>query len=149
MTSRPVRGVQLECPIVPLTQTIPFRVAFTFALILTLLAFAACDRPSGSPEIRLVNQGSIPLENVLVRFPSQTETYGVIPPNGATDYRRIERSYSLAYIEAAVAGQRAVLQPIDYVGDKLLRPGRYTFALAYNEQAQSDLDRLRFEFIRD
>jgi hypothetical protein len=52
-------------------------------------------------------------------------------------------------VEATVAGQQAILRPIDHVGDKLLGGGRYTYSLTVNPQARSAHDRLRFEFIRE
>lgn len=113
------------------------------ALILTSLWLTAC----GDPHIRIANRSNVPLENVRVRFPSQTEDYGTIPPDAVTEYRKIKRAYSTPYIETTVGGQQATLRPIDHVGDKLLRGGRYTYSLGVNAQAQSALDRLRFEFI--
>jgi hypothetical protein len=89
------------------------------------------------------------MENVVVTFPSQTERYGTVAPGGVTAYRSIERTYSYAKIEATINGQPAVLQPIDFVGETLLGPGRYTYSLDYNLQAQSQFDRFRFQFIED
>jgi len=114
-------------------------------LLIALLCLTAC----GNPHIRLANRSAVALENVIVRFPSQTESYGTLPPNSATPYREIQQAYSYAYIEATVSGRKAVLQPIDYVGEKLLRGGKYTYALTVNEQAEAAFDRLRLEFIRD
>ena len=77
-----------------------------------------------------------------MQFPSQTEEYGNIPPREATEYRVVKESYRYAYIEAVVGGKRAVLQPIDYVGEKKLGPGEYTYELSINQKATSEYDRL-------
>lgn len=114
-------------------------------LILASVSLTAC----GDPQIRVANRSTVPLEKVRIRFPSQTEDYGTIPPNAITEYRKIKRAYSTPYVEATVAGQEAILRPIDHVGDKLLGGGRYTYSLTVNPQAQSAHDRLRFEFIRE
>ena len=113
--------------------------------LVVLICLTAC----GKPHIRLANRSAVPMENVIVRFPSQTESYGTIPPNSATPYREIQKAYSYAYIEATVNGRKAVLQPIDFVGEKLLGGGKYTYALTANEQAETEHQRLRLEFIRD
>lgn len=117
-------------------------------LIVLILASVSL-KAWGDPQIRVANRSNVPLENVRIRFPSQTEHYGTIPPDGVTEYRAIKRAYSTPYVEATVAGEQAILRPIDHVGDKLLQGGRYTYALTVNPQAQSAYDRLRFEFVRE
>ena len=88
-------------------------------------------------EIRVANRSRVAIENVRVQFPSQTEIYGTIPPNGVTDYRVIKKAYRYARIEAVVAGVPAVLQPIDYVGESELKAGRYTYVLTIHPRATS------------
>jgi hypothetical protein len=85
------------------------------------------------------------MENVRVEFPSQTEVYGAIPPNGVTGYRVIKKAYRYAYIEAVVGGEPAVIQPIDYVGERELKAGKYTYVLTINARASSKYDRLRLK----
>lgn len=115
------------------------------ALILVSASLTAC----GNPQIRIANRSAVPLENVRVRFPSQTEEYGTILPNAATEYRDIQKAYGTPNIEATVAGQPAILQPIDHVGDTPLGWGKYTYAVTVNDQAQSPHDRIRLEVIRE
>lgn len=115
------------------------------ALLIILFCLMGC----GKPQIQVANQSGLVLEDVRVVFPSQRENYGTIQPHSVTGYREIEVAYGHAYIEAMVNGERGVLQPIDYVGDKLLGGGRYTYALSVNEKATSELDRLRFTFLHD
>ena len=117
--------------------------AFIYLCSLLMCGFA------GKPQIRVANHGTAVLENVIVRFPAQEEKYGTIPAKGATAYREIEQAYRYAYIEATVQGEKVVLQPIDYVGEQLLGGGKYTYALTYNDKAETKYDRLRFELIRD
>jgi len=88
-------------------------------------------------EIRVANRSRVAIENVRVQFPSQTEVYGTIPPNGVTDYRVVKKAYRYARIEAVVAGKPALLQPIDYVGESELKAGRYTYVLTIDARATS------------
>jgi hypothetical protein len=92
--------------------------------------------------IRVANRSDVELRDVIVKYPSQTEKYGNLPPNEVSGFRRITRAYSYAYIQAVVDGKEAVIQPEDYVGERLLRPGSYTYALAYNPAATDKYDRL-------
>ena len=119
------------------------------AVGLMLLVGGCSSTEIRSTEIRLVNRSDVPLENVVVEFPSGTERFGTIPPRGATDYRQVERAYGYAYVEATIEGQPAVLQPIDYVGESLLGTGQFTYALTYNKDANSKHERLTLELVRE
>lgn len=112
-------------------------------LALTLSVTACSGR--GSPvDIRVRNVSTVVMEDVVVGFPrgaggggpvapGQAEagevSYGTVEPEAVTPYRLIERAYRYAYVEAVVEGRRVVLQPIDYVGEEPLGPGRYTYEL--------------------
>jgi hypothetical protein len=86
-------------------------------------------------EIRIANRSRVAIENVRVQFPSQTEVYGTIPPNGVTDYRVVKKAYRYAPIKAVVSGVPAGFQPIDYVGESELKAGRYTYVLTIHPRA--------------
>ena len=88
-------------------------------------------------EIRIANHSRVALENVRVLFPSQSEVYGTIPPNGVTDYRVVKKAYRYAPIKAVAAGVPAGFLPIDYVGESELKAGRYTYVLTINARATS------------
>lgn len=113
---------------------------------LFLLWFVPVD---GEIKIRIANRSNVPIEKVRVQFPSQTEEYGNIRPREVSEYRVVKESYRYAYIEAVVEGKRAVLQPIDYVGEKKLRSGSYTYELSINQKATSEYDRLKLACRKD
>jgi len=115
---------------------------FVFAVFVSLLT--SC----GNLYIRVANRSNTTIESVRVAFPSQTEDYGTIQAHSATDFRKICQAYRYAYIEAVVDGQVAVLRPRDYVGEKPLSGGKYTYALTVIETAESKHDRLRLELVR-
>ena len=100
-------------------------------------------------EIRIANRSRVAMENVRVQFPSQTEVYGTIPPNGVTDYRVVKKAYRYARIDAVVAGAPAVLQPIDYVGESELKAGRYTYVLTIDARAPSKVYGLRLKLRKE
>ena len=104
---------------------------------------------SADPEIRVANRSNVPIEQVRIQFPSQTEEYGTIPPQGVTEYRVVKLAYRYARIEAKVRGEEVLLQPIDYVGEKQLRGGKYTYVLTVNEKATSKYTRLKLELRKD
>jgi hypothetical protein len=85
--------------------------------------------PGGSVEIRIANQSDVDFDVVIVGFPYGQEEYGAVSAGGVTGYREVENAYRYAYVEVHVDGDTFVLQPVDYVGEVLLPPGRYTYAL--------------------
>lgn len=93
----------------------------------------------------MANRSDVPLNEVVVKFPSHTEEYGNIAPHDVTDYRTVQRAYPYAYVEVLVEGKQAILQPYDYTGERLLSAGQYTYALRYNPEATGEHDRLRFQ----
>ena len=105
--------------------------------ILLLLALsstaAACGlsaAPAEPTQIRVANHSSRDFDRVLIGFPSQQEEYGRIASGGVSVYRAVAEAYRYAYVEVQVDTSRLVLQPIDYVGESLLGPGRFTYVLS-------------------
>lgn len=85
--------------------------------------------PDGPVEVRVANASEIAFEGVLVDFAGEAVSYGSIGAGTASEYRRVERAYRYAYVELTAGGREHVLQPIDYVGEKTLPPGRYTYEI--------------------
>jgi hypothetical protein len=123
------------------------RLTRAFALAFASLFLAAGCAPTKSPQpstvqIRLKNAGTVPIENIRVNFQGQTETFDTLAPGANSPYRTIAKTYRYAYIEATVAGQRAIVQPEDFVGETLLPSGKYTWTLATDPAATQPYGRI-------
>ena len=44
-----------------------------------------------------------------------------------SEYRQVDAAYGYAYTEAFSNERRFILQPIDFLGEKFLKPGAYTY----------------------
>lgn len=99
------------------------------AVVLSALACDSPFGPEGDVEIRIANNSSFAFQRVDVVFPEDEVSYGAVPAHGATSYHSVETAYRYAYIEVQVDGEELIIQPIDYVGETPLEPGRYTYAL--------------------
>ena len=119
------------------------------AVVPCIAAILLMGCSDGHPMIRITNDSSVTMENVLVKFPGQAERYGDIPPNVSTEYRKVDRAYRYAYIEVVVKGEKAVIQPKDFVGEQLLDPGRYSYILSYDSKSGSKFSRLRLKLAED
>ena len=109
------------------------------------LALAACGNitSNGATEIRVANRSGRDFDRVTVQFTEKVEDYGSVGRGEATAYRNVGPAYSYARIEVQTGGATVVLQPIDFVGEKLLGPGRFTYAL------DTDGQTLLLELVRD
>jgi hypothetical protein len=112
------------------------------AILLHVLV-ASCDNPfaaSGDIEIRISNESSVAFDDVDVVFPEDSVDYGLVPAHGRSAYRGVSVAYRYALIIVKVGGQERRLQPIDYVGETELRPGRYTYLLDLTTEGHLTLD---------
>ena len=100
-----------------------------------LAVFRAADEPSSAPAtsvlIRIRNDAAIDFDRVQANFPFGPEIdYGPLPADGTSEYEPVDRAYRYAFLRVQLAdGRELVYQPIDYVGETLLPPGRYTYVL--------------------
>lgn len=98
----------------------------------TLLARFGAAHPSGEAvQVRVRNASGQDLTQIRVGFPDGTRSgFGQLAPGAASDYVDTTGPvYGYAYVEAWVDGRKLVVQPIDYVGETPLAPGRYTYVL--------------------
>ena len=120
------------------------RSSLSIGLVL-LLAHYGCDSPlvpwsDGDVEVRVANLSSFAFERVDVAFPDNEVSYGAIASHGTSSYRAVDKAYRYAYIEVQIAGEELVIQPIDYVGERLLSPGKYTYQLNVTVEGHLTLD---------
>ena len=97
-----------------------------------VVALASCDSPfgpTGDVNVRVANNSSFAFSRVEVVFPENEVDYGSVRANGVSEYEPVETAYRYAYIEVEVGGEVLKIQPIDYVGERPLGPGRYTYLL--------------------
>jgi hypothetical protein len=107
------------------------------------LAVMSCDSPfspTGDVQVRVSNESSFAFGDVEVTFPENHVDYGVVAANGVSEYRRVTKAYGYALIVVQVGGEELRIQPIDYLGESLLPPGRYTYALNVTIEGQLTLD---------
>lgn len=86
-------------------------------------------------QIRIQNSSEYNLENIRVSFPEEEISYGTLAPGQSSEFRKVSKAYRYAYIESEIEGEKAVLQPIDYVGEDFLDEGKYTYQLFVHEES--------------
>src|SRR5262245_42922309 len=99
--------------------------------------------------VRIHNASDRVFDSVLVNFRGKEENYGRIPAGEVSNYRTVARAYSYAYIRVKFGEETAVFQPIDYVGESTLRPGRYTYRLTLQKRNSGEGYNLGLELVVD
>lgn len=59
----------------------------------------------------------------------EKKTIEKITPHQSTDYLNFENAYRYAFVELKINGDTFTIQPIDYLGEEKLDPGRYTYEI--------------------
>jgi hypothetical protein len=94
----------------------------------------ASGGPRGRVEIRIRNGSALDFEQVRVHLPDEPEVdYGPVPRGGVTAFRATSRAYRYAGFTVKAGGQELSLQPIDYLGERELPAGRYTYVLGVDD----------------
>ena len=108
-------------------------------LIAAALALGGCvsGPPADETLVRIHNAGARTLDSVRVDFGERSVSYGRLAPGQTSQYRPAGTAYRYAYMEAMVDGQRMIFQPIDYVGETPLGPGRHTYHVTVDAPTRS------------
>jgi hypothetical protein len=122
-----------------MTNKLLFPLSWIFLLV-TAVACTSAREPADGVWIRIGNKSSMNFDRVTVNFPSGQVEYGRVEKGASTDYRRAEKAYGYAQIEVLASGKTFTLQPQDYMGERPLDPGRYTYALKLNDGGDLVLD---------
>jgi hypothetical protein len=125
----------------------------SLTVLMLLFSILACsDKQEAEPKstavkIRLRNTSAHDYTDVLVRTGGGEFNYGNIKPNENTVYHDFEYAYSYAYVRLKITDESFVIQPIDFVGEKKLESGNYTYEIGKDESSQSP--RLTISLVAD
>ena len=111
------------------------------AILLALLFLSGCqgvqsgETCSGERHIciRVDNASDFDFESFKVNFSGQMVEFGQVDAGQISAYRKVEVAYRYAATEAFSDERRFILQPIDFVGERTLLPGRYTYRYYVDE----------------
>ena len=115
------------------------RNALTFMLLSLLVAGCSGSADPINPlppdvplGIRVENATGRTFEAITVQFSEQVENYGKLEAGAASEYRAVDEAYRYAAVEIDFGSATARIQPVDFVGETLLPPGRYTYRFTPN-----------------
>ncbi len=107
-------------------------------------------RTDAKVRIRLHNLDSIALTDVHVQWPVDSAHFDAIPAKAYTDYVAVGSAYRYAYIKAHAGKRVWICQPMDFVGETTLAPGRYTYEISPAAvMEEKSMGFLRIELLTD
>ena len=110
------------------------RLTYACAMLCLLFITLFCSKEDNTTiEVRLKNVSEYGMTNIFVATGGGENVYGDLEPNMFSDYRTYEFGYGYAYFSVTIEGEEFVIQPTDYVGEKKLVSGRYTYEVGLFE----------------
>nr|WP_315153182.1 hypothetical protein [uncultured Flavobacterium sp.] len=129
-------------------------------VIVSIALFISCSNDNNNDEdasqkensselkIRLSNASKLDFQNIKVNTSTGNVNYGNLKAGKKSDYKVFEMAYRYAFIELQIDGKTYTLQPIDYVGEKPLENGNYTFQINAND-SKDQYQKLSLTLIED
>lgn len=74
-----------------------------------------------------------------IRPAGDTIVFHALQPTQATPYKEVGKAYRIAGAQVTTGQDTARLQPIDFVGERPLSPGRLTYVLSFHENLTTTL----------
>jgi hypothetical protein len=91
---------------------------------------AAIEQSREGINIRVRNDSAADFDRVVIVFPKQQEVdYGRLARGDVSQFRATAQAYRYAGVRVTIGQRELALNPIDYVGEQPLAPGRYTYVL--------------------
>lgn len=106
-----------------------------FVIFATVLSIA-CVTESEPTEIRIRNASSFDYVGLQVG----DQMFGSLPAGAETRYRDFGTAFRYNYVRLEIEGDEMILQPVDYVGETPLGPGRFTYEVRVIDRAAGQLE---------
>ena len=104
-----------------------------YSLLVLIVITTGCNVASqdgDNVQIRVSNESTYPLQNFRINTGGGDNTYGTINAGSKSDYASYEYSYNYFYVSVDIDTSTFVIQPIDYVGESKIKPGKYTYSIS-------------------
>ncbi len=124
--------------------------SLSIGIFLLALGAGGCtsvqESAASGVEVRVANRSDRDFDTVDVTFGSQKVSCGPVAKGASSEYREAkEEAYRYALVVVTAGGETFRFQPIDFVGETPLAPGRYTYALSIDPNDRQ----LTIELIED
>ena len=99
-------------------------------ILIILVSFNSCNVfPDKDVEVRIHNKTGSRIDEATIN----KVQYGTIENNSYSEYKEHDKIYYYAYVKVLIDTTEYIIQPIDYVGEKPLKGGKYTYKLTLDD----------------
>ncbi|NEU09961.1 hypothetical protein GZH53_16670 [Flavihumibacter sp. R14] len=105
------------------------KLLFVTLIICLIISSCSKNKPDGPLLIRIDNQTGFKIEEVFVNTGDGQHTFGTIEQGEKSAYSEFISAYRYAYVRLKINNVEYVQQPIDFVGETKLEPGKHTYIL--------------------
>lgn len=114
------------------------------SIAILAVALASCDAiDSSDADVRILNASAVDFASVEASFGGGRQDFGPLAAGESSDYATFGQVYDYGFFQVVTDTDTLVIQPIDYVGERPVEEGRYTFRLTVMDGS------LQSEFVRD
>jgi len=120
---------------------------YKLLLLTPLWAIALSGCNSSSVEVqrlRITNQGSIPIKNLVVLFPHDRIEFGDVPAGTTTEYKEVSSGVFRYAAYQFEVDDRVVTEPaVDWIGESPLNGILFTYTIDFDPHRTTTGDRVR------
>ncbi|PCI00341.1 MAG: hypothetical protein COB81_09070 [Flavobacteriaceae bacterium] len=99
-------------------------------------------------QIRIKNTSPFTYHNTLINTAINDINFGTLAPEASSEYLEVKEAYRYAFVELTIDGKTYTIQPIDYVGETVLTPGKYTYNISASD-SEERLNKLGIVLVED
>jgi len=109
------------------------------------IALSGCNSPSVEVQrLRITNQGSIPIKNLVVLFPHDRIEFGDVPAGTTTEYKEVSSGVFRYAAYQFEVDDRVVTEPaVDWIGESPLNGILFTYTIDFDPHRTTTGDRVR------
>jgi hypothetical protein len=123
------------------------RLVYKIVLLTALgaIVFCGCNlRAVDVPSLRITNNGSVLIKNLVVLFPQDRIAFGDVPPGTTTDYKQVSNGvFRYAAYQFEVDGQVITEPAIDWIGESPMNGTLFTYTIDFDPNRINTGNRIR------
>ena len=120
---------------------------FKLSLLIAVLAIilSGCNLPAAdNPSLRIFNNGSVPIKNLVVLFPQDRIEFGDVPAGTTTEYKETRNGvFRYAAYQFEVDGQVVTEPAIDWIGENPMSGILFTYIIDFDPNRTNSASRVQ------
>jgi hypothetical protein len=126
------------------------RKALLITAVLGMILSSCKPQSAEEPRLRITNNGSVPINNLVVRFPQDRIEFGDVPAGTSTEYLDVPNGvFAYAAYEFEVDGEVITQPVIDWIGESPLSGILFTYTIDFDPARENTGDMIRLMEVKN